>query len=250
MDFIKDFIYVNKTAGNKALKSIKKNWLIIFTGLLYTTLNLAVFWLITIFLRGPLYILSGILIAIVTSSLISNYLYLLFNIINYNRMTLQDFKQGFTYFIWKIYGVLFIGYLANLLLSFIYPMIGDFSSALSLIISISIVIFLNPLPETIYLKHYESLENIIYSFEFIQANWLNWLLPNAILTIVLFFLTGHILTGLFNTHLAFNYIENPIYMVRYLLGQFLFSLMMIFRGHLFKILSTSTRRKRMFMNKF
>ena len=39
--------------------------------------------------------------AIVGASLISNYLYLLFNIINHDRITIQDFKDGFKAFCGK-----------------------------------------------------------------------------------------------------------------------------------------------------
>ncbi|MBC8591258.1 hypothetical protein [Wansuia hejianensis] len=250
MDLLKDLIYVNKTAGTKTIKSLTKNWLIIFTGIVYTILNLVVFSIINRLFVGPLFILSGMVVAIITSSLISNYLYLLFNIINYDRITLQDFKDGFGAFLWKIYGVLFIAYIGSLLLSIISPILGDMIIVLNFIIYISILVLLNPLPETIYIKSYSPWESISYAVEFMQENWLNWLIPNLGFNILLYLLTGDLLTDVFNTHLFFNALLNPRAIILYLLGQIIFSFMMIYRGHLYKILSTSTRRKRMFMNKF
>lgn len=248
MNIVKDMAYVNKTAGMRSLNSFKKNWYILFTGIIYTTLNLIIFNVVRSLFVGPLYILSGIVVAIISSSFISNYLYLLYNVINHNRITMQDFKDGFTFFIWKIYGVLFISYIANLLLSLLIGIVGPIIPLLY----IGALIALNALPETLYLKVYSPWESILSSLEFIQENWLNWLLPNMIFLGLLYILTGNILTNIFNTHLSFNLLN--IFSIKeiivYVLGQIIFSLMMIYRGHLYKILSTSTRRKRMFMNKF
>src|SRR5699024_9786047 len=225
---------------------LKKNWIIIFTGIVYSVLNLIIFSIIGRVFTGPLYLLSGFIALIVSSSFISDYLYLLSNVVNYNRVTLQDFKEGFAYYLRKIYGVFFIGYVINLLLSFITPALGNLVVVLNMILYFSILILLNPLPETIYLKHYSPWESILYTIEFVQENWLNWIIPNFILILLLYLITGNIITDLFTTHLSFNYIFKPFNIIFYLIGQLVFSFMMIFRGNLYKILSTSTRRKRRF----
>jgi len=90
----------------------------------------------------------------------------------------------------------------------------------------------------------------MYSIDFIKDNWFNWLLPNILFYGLLYYLTGNIITDLFATHLSFGFNFGIPSIIKYLLGQGLFSFIMIYRGHLFKLLSTSTRRKRMFMNKF
>ncbi len=250
MEIIEDLVYVNKLSLQKTIKSISKNWIIIFTGIIYTILNIAIFSLVGIFMTGFLSILSGIVVAIVTAAFISNYLYLLFNIINYDRINIQIFKDGFKAFLWKIYGVLFIAYLGNYLLAIVSNMLGSLSFIINIVIYLGIVILLNPLPETIYLKAYSSWESVQSSFEFMQENWLVWLLPNVILFGLLYIVTGNIMTNLFTTHLSFNMILSIRNIILYLMGQGLFSFAMIYRGHLFKMLSGSTRRKRMFMNKF
>lgn len=250
MNFVKDFIYVNKETGLKTIESFKKNWIIIFTGFVYTVLNIVIYGLLGRLLVGPLYILSGIIAALITSAMISNYLYLLFNIINYNRVTINDFKHGFTYFLRKIYIVFFIAYVANLLLSFSSSILGNLLVILLPIIYLTVFVLLNPLPETIYLKHYDSWESIIESAKFMVENWFNWGVANIIFTLILYVFTGNMLFNLFNTHISFNFILNIRSLGIYLLGQVIFSVMMIYRGHLFKLLSGSTRRKRMFMNKF
>lgn len=250
MNYLEDMIYVNKSALDKTLKSITKNWMIILTGFLYTIINLVLYSVLGLLFRGPLYILSGIASALIMSSLVSNYSYLLFNIVNYNRLTMDNFKEGFTHYVRKIYGILFIGYIGSLLLSFVLPILGSISAGLGFILALILGIALNALPETIYLKDYDAWESILYSLEFLKDNWINWLVPNVILYGAIYFITGEILLGnVFNTHLGFNFSTSPIYVGRYLIAQTIFSFMMIYRGYLYRVLSTSTRRKRTFMKK-
>ncbi|WFA09871.1 hypothetical protein [Tissierella sp. Yu-01] len=250
MDFLSDFVYVNKHSLIKALESLKKNYFILFTGIAYTIINMLAFSVIGVALSGPLSIISGFLLYFIQSAIISNYFYLLFNIINYNRFNFNDFKQGFMYFIWKVYGVLFIIYLGQLLLSALSNILGSNAYIVNIIIQIGVLILFNPLAETIYLKGLSPQDTILYTLDFMKENFVNWLLPNAVLLFVLYLITGQLITNLFNTGIGFNFDFSIIAIARYLLGQLVFSFMMIYRGHLFRLLSTSTMRKRKFMNKF
>ncbi|OLS02821.1 hypothetical protein [Tissierella creatinophila] len=249
MDYLEDMIYVNKSVLEKSVKSFAKNWMIVLTAIVYTVINLILYRLLGIVFRGPLFILSGIASALVMSSIVSNYLYLLFNIVNYNRLTINDFKEGFTNYVRKIYGVFFVGYLGSLLLQMVVPVLGPLGNYLDIAIYIVMGIALNALPETIYLKSYDAWESILYALEFLKENWLNWVIPNAVFYISIYLISGNILLNVFDTHLAFNFAKSPLYILMYAISQIVFSFMMIYRGHLYKILSTSTRRKRMFMKK-
>ncbi len=250
MNLIKDLLLVNKLTMKKSIKSFSKNWMLIFTGLVYTFLNILILFILNTFFKGPLYILVGFIMAIVSSSLISNYLYLLSNIINYDRITMGNFKEGFKFYLWKIYGVFFIAWIANYLLSLLTGILGTSGDLVNKIISIIILIGLNPLPETIYQKYYSPFESIQYAFEFMKGNWFNWLLPNILLYLLLYLVTGKVIVDLFATHLSFGLDLSLKGIGVYILGQVVFSFIMIYRGHLFKLLSTSTRRKRMYMNEF
>lgn len=250
MDILRDIIYVNKQTAQKTSRSFLNSWPIIFVGIIYGVLNPLLYSLIGNIFVGPLYILSGMVMAIISSGLISSFLYLLYNIINYDRFRFNDFKYGFTYFIWKVYGIFFVGYIARLLLDMFHGTLGNISLILNLIWYIVLLILMNPLPETVYLKSYSSWDSILNSLEFMQENWFDWLLPNIIFSILLYIISGKILTGIFNTHIALSMNMTTIGIIKYLLGQFIFSVMMIYRGHLYKLLSSSTRRKRMFMRKF
>ncbi|OZV10509.1 hypothetical protein CIW83_19980 [Tissierella sp. P1] len=124
MDIIKDFLMINNQTFKKTISSLKSNWMIIFTGIVYIILNTAIFTVVLSIFRGVLSIFAGIILAIVSAGLISNYLYLLYNIINYNRMTFQDFKDGFKYFLRKVYTIFFFAWIGNYLLSLIQGMLG------------------------------------------------------------------------------------------------------------------------------
>lgn len=250
MEFLSDFKYVNNEAIKKTLESIKKNYLIIFTGVIYSIISIVVSSVMNMIFRGPTSIITGFVTYFIQAAILSNYLYLLFNIINYNRFNLNDFKNGFSAFIWKVYGVMFILYLGQLLLSLLGNILGPAASFLNMIIMYLALIIFNALPETIYLKSYTPSETVLYSMEFIKENWLNWFLPNIILMGLIFFITGEIMLGFFNTGVSFGFNFSVRFLITYFVGQLIFSFMMIYRGYLYKILSTSTRRKRMFMNKF
>ncbi|WMM23632.1 hypothetical protein RBU61_11925 [Tissierella sp. MB52-C2] len=249
MDILKDFFIINGQTLKKAVSSLKDNWMIIFTGIAYIIINMLMFGLAVTLFSGILSIIAGIIIAIVSASLISNYLYLLYNVINYNKITFQDFKDGFKYFTRKVYTVFFFAWIGSYLLNLIQGIIGFNANILNIIVTVSIFILLNPLPETLYLKVLDPMESIMYSIDFMKENWLNWLLPNAIFYIVIYYFTGSIIT-MFSTHLNLGLGLSIPEIIRYLIGQGIFSFTMIYRGHLYKLLSTSTRRKRMFMNKF
>ena len=234
----------------RSMKSFKKNWIIIFTGLIYSIINIMMIIILSTFFKGVLFILTGFIMAIVSSSLISNYLYLLFNIINQDNITMDNFKEGFKYFLWKIYGIFFIAWIGNYLFSILTTNIRIDSISLARMISIIILVALNPLPETIYQKYYSPFESIQYAFEFMKENCFNWILPNALLYFLLYLVTNSLLTNIFGIYLTFSLNFSVKSILSYFLGQALFSFTMIYRGHLFKILSTSTRRKRMYMDRF
>lgn len=250
MDILKDTISVNKQVIKKTFNSLVKNWMIIFTGIAYVIINMLVFSIIFRLFTGALSIIAGIIAAVVSAGMISNYLYLLYNVINYDRISFQDFKDGFTFFLRKVYGVFFFAWIGSMLISTIGGIFGPNRGPLNLIINLSILILLNALPETIYLKSLSPMESIMYSFDFIKDNWYNWLIPNAILYFSIYLITGSAITNLFTTSIPIAMLFGGTNVVKYLLAQLIFSFTMIYRGHLFKLLSTSNRRKRMFMSKF
>lgn len=255
MSIFKDLYYTNKKGIKQTSNLLVKNWPIIFTGLVYSVISIILMFIITLFLSSfILRFFTGIILFIAISAIISNYLYLLYNVVKVGKVTIQDFKDGFKAYLRKVYTIFFIGWIAGLVYGmFIMPILQNLLSgvvgarALNAIGSILLLIFLNPLPETVYQKHYSPMESIKYAFEFVKENWIEWFLPNVILLGALYLTTGTIITNVFVYNIGFNFDFSLPNVLIYMLGQIIFSFTMIYRGILFNILSTSTRRKRLFM---
>lgn len=256
MEFIKDIIYVNKMTGKKAMDLFLKNWLIIFTGLIYTTINIVAYIVASPFLFIPLLnIVAGIALYFLSVGLISSYLYILYSIIKYKKFEIKDIKRGFKVYFYEVSRVLFIGYIAGILaFRLVVPVlassIGGYLDTATIIniIMIIVLVVINPLPEVIYQKGHTGLDGIRYTFEYTKENWIEWLIPNAVLVGLLYIITGNTVTNLFSTGISVG--SNLLSLKGiglYLIGQIIFSFTMIYRGVLFDMLSTSTRRKRMFM---
>ena len=245
MEIIQDIIYTNKKVIRGTFKNLIKNWPIIFTGLFYSTATLILALVLPFF-----WILAGLVLIVSTSALISNYLYLINCIIERGSFKLDDFKSGFTAYLSKIWGILFIGYVASIIINtLLMPGFrrGFNPMGLGVIINFLAFVLFNALPETIYQKHYNLWESIKYTVEFVRDNWIEWFIPNLILILLLYLFTGKLLLGIFNYHLPFRVSLSPLSIILYIVGQIWLSFMMIYRGYLFEILSTSNRRKRLFM---
>lgn len=240
---INDFILVNKDAFSKTKNTITNNWQILLMGFVYSIIGIAAFFILGILLSGPIGIFGGIITVIVESGIVSSYLFVLQNVLMYGRFRWRDIKNGFTYYIWKVYGVIFLFFIANLVLGLLSNIVGSGISWLGLILYIGGAIFLNPLPETIYTKSLDTWESVQYSIEFIKENWFNWLVPNLVFLMVLL---GPSFES-FGLRMFLFRMRGGI--LTYATSAVLISIIMIYRGHLYKILMGSTARKRQFMRK-
>lgn len=248
MEILKDLYYTNSVVAKKTVKSLVKNWMVIFLGLVYTLINIIILSILPFF-----WILAGLVQIIVNSALISSYLYVMDCIITKDKVTIQDFKYGFGVYLRKVWGILFIAYVASMGINLlIMPIFGRAISpaAVSLIYYFLILILLNPLPEVVYQKHYNALESLTYSIEFIKDNWLEWLVPNIILLGTMYLFLRNFLVAMIIMFVPIRAFSNPVIVALYLIGQIWFSFAMIYRGYLFETLSTSNRRKRLFMRRF
>lgn len=254
MEILKDIYYTNRNVSKKALMSLAKNWPIIFTGLFYSIATMVLMMGLSAF-----WILGGFVWIIATSALISNYLYLLNTILNRGYFNFQDFKSGFTPYLRKIWSILFIGYVASMILDFIAPIFVNTVGpiAFQLIVTILIYVLLNTVPEATYQKYYGPWETVTYAIDFVKENWIEWFVPNILLLLIFYAITGNaislsgIVSNVFNYFMYFGSISTSLKgLIIYILGQVWFSYFMIYRAYLFETLSTSNRRKRLFMREF
>lgn len=229
--------YYYNTAG-RALKLAVRNWPVMFALLVY-----GILLTVTGLLTGRIYILGGIILAVVSAACISSYLYLIENII-YSRIAgFNDFKNSFTPYIRKVINITFYIWIASIIYSLFSGSILSkipYGWIVNILVDLAVVIALNPLPEVIYQTNYMDIGAISAAFEFMKENFIEWLAPNVILLGLIYYLfNGRAFSFSFNAMIAVS-------IAKYIAGLFVILFAMIFRGILFRFLNESTRRSRVF----
>jgi uncharacterized membrane-anchored protein YitT (DUF2179 family) len=109
-----------------------------------------------------------------------------------------------------------------------------------LAVRILLYVFLNPVPELIYQSRVSGLALLSASYEFIVPNWIEWFLPNLLLTALAYLL----LEWLNQVAVYLPFFLDSLF-ISAAFGLFL-TFLMIYRGVLFAELSGTTRRSRVF----
>jgi hypothetical protein len=111
------------------------------------------------------------------------------------------------------------------------------------LIQLAVYILLNPVPELIYQTRSSGLELLSDSYNFIVENWLEWLLPNIVLTVA-----GYFILQVLSVMAAG--VPGPLQLFIVAVGMGLcLTYFMIFRGFLFAELYGTTRRSRAYRYK-
>jgi hypothetical protein len=251
----------------KTWQSLIRGW-IIMVALVGFMMILAV----TTQLAGPLGIAGGFLLGAVNALLVGSVLSLIEQSISYGRMlTLQDVFDSFGRYFWDVIGVGFVLWLPLLALE-MGTQSNPYGPFLSYAVLLLLFLLLNPAPEIIYqVRHDSPLDVMKTSYEFVLENWMEWFLPIALLLIPIvlspagfrevFSLSSRAGRGagldffqllvLPFTILGgwLGYLGIPSSMSWYLillLTPPAALAMLLFRGHLFALLSGSSRRQRRF----
>jgi hypothetical protein len=179
-------------------------------------------------------IVGGILIGLLLDALFSSYLYFTGQIVAESRARLRELKASFLAYFWSVMGVAFVVWIAELLLGMALAQNPNAWLILLLARGVAFVLC-NAAPEVIYQKGtYGGMATLQQSIRFIHENWIEWFIPNLVLSAAYFYLVSGLLT-----------LGAPFWGVALLAGALL-HLLMVFRGHLFRELDTSSHRQRMF----
>lgn len=187
-------------------------------------------------LLAPLGIVGGFILALARSAGLSVYTYFVSEVVAKNRVGLADLKPSIGAYIWTWFNLFFVLWIVDLLLG---PMsvTADGRQLKEALLMMELVV-LNAAPEVIYLKQTSGgLDTITRSFRFLQENWIEWFVPNALVLAGLWlFISGTL----------------PLYAIPFaeltvpVLAGALLHLVMVFRGFLFQSLDGSTHRQRMY----
>lgn len=239
MDIIQDLMVTNNMVMKKATKAFRKNPIFFFLGILYAFATL-----ISITVARPFGIFGGMVVFAAQAAIISDYLYVLDIAIHGNKFTIDDLKVGYRVYFRQVYSILFLIYVVNLVVDFfiarVFLSLG--LGFVVLAIKLFLILLLNAIPETIYQKHRHGRDTVVYAYEFLKENVSSWIIPNVIIWGVLYLINMSVVRLTFSLGMgSLNLVIMGI------VGSGIVGFGMIYRGFLFQILSSTTKRKRMFM---
>lgn len=221
---------------------------------------------------GSLGMIGGVLLGLVNALLVGATLRLIEQSLSAVR-TIQftDVTESFGHYFWDVIGVGFVLWLPMMALDMgtqANPYGGFFSSAVMLLL----FILLNAAPEVIYqIRHDSPLDVFKASYEFVLEHWIEWFLPFALLALPIvvspsgiqeffnlstgigrgaglnFFqllLLPFTLIGGWMSYVGLDPDAQWVFLL--LLTPLVATTALLFRGHLFALLRSSTRRQRMF----
>jgi len=237
--WIKDFIYINKLTLTRSVKALTKNPALLLLGIIYSFVQIGATMVL-----GRIPIIGGMFLAIIYGMIVSHYFYLLNEVtLGVGKCHIQDVKIAVKMYFFKVYGVMFFFFIAQLVL-------GVFFGGNVVIFNVVLIlafILLNALPETVYQKHYDTLGSLRYSIDFIKESYIEWFIPNIIFVFIIL--------GLQKLQIGisiFNFIPSGMISLNfssilfYFIQQIIFMFVMLYRGMLFNILTTTSKHKRNF----
>jgi hypothetical protein len=234
MELVQATLWIYANAIRRSFECVTENWIISFAPLAYGfALSLAGL------VVAPLGLVGGLLLGLATQACFSSGLYLLENMVKIGKANFNDFIRGFTVYLWELLLIAFILWIPMRVAATALASVPN-GALIYLLIRIALYVLLNPLPECLYQTRSSGIELLSASYNFIVENWIEWFLPNIILTVAGFFV--------FQTLEIFSY-GLPGFVQLFVLA-FGFGLcltyFMVFRGFLFAELNGTTRRSRVY----
>ncbi|MGH7232387.1 MAG: hypothetical protein ACREJU_13665 [Nitrospiraceae bacterium] len=254
-----------RNAFRATVHSLTRGWLTIIAVMIFAGLMIVATQVVS-----PLGMLGGFILGAVNALLIGATLGLIQQAVSgARRITMHDIWESFGQYFWDVIGVGFVLWIPMLLLDRGMaanpngPLIG---AAIFLLL----FILLNPAPEVIYqVCHDSPLDVLRESYEFVIENWIEWFLPLAIVIAPLglsffFGLSSRLGRGagldffqvlivpfmLLTAWLGYLGVPVEAGWLLVLLTPPVAVAMLLFRGHLFAALHGTSRRQRMYRQRF
>jgi hypothetical protein len=130
---------------------------------------------------GPYGFVGGILWTAAAAACSSSWLYFMEQIVRgQGRVDLHDLPSSFGVYLGDLLNVLFLLFLLQLVAAFV---LAPFPPLL-IVFGLAVFVFLNAVPELVYLGRSGAAELLAESYRFIGANWLEWFPANLLLLAV------------------------------------------------------------------
>jgi hypothetical protein len=227
-------LWIYGQAFGRAWDCVRRNWVVSFAPLVYGVgLSLAGL------LIGPLGIVGGLLFNLARLACVSSGLYLIENMVRLGKANFDDFLKGFTAYFWELVQISFILWIPMQVLAMVLASTPN-GALIYFLIQITLYILLNPVPEFIYQTRSSGIELLSASYNFIVENWIEWFLPNIIMTVAGYFFLNFLSVLTFGLP---GFLQ--LFIVVFGFGLCL-TYFMVFRGFLFAELHGTTRRSRIY----
>jgi len=233
-------------------KKVQDNWWIAFLPLVY-----GLIFLVAGIIAAPLGMLGGFLLGFVLALCTSSYLYFIAGVVAGTRMTFTDLRDSWRPCLSPVITILFFFFVVQLTLSVILPGMAG-AGLISLLINLVLLIALNPIPEIVYQGRSDGFDMLQESIDFLRENAVEWFIPLIVIALLSFviplpfmavvFQSGNLSAPTFGSNeLLFGSVTGILLAI---ISAVLFYLLMVFRGLLFRALSGSTRRQRLYRARF
>jgi hypothetical protein len=232
-----------------AAKRAAKSWLAALSIPIYAFLVLLVGAVV-----APLGIIGALVIGVLSAACFGAYLMLLSQALDGNTIRWADLKNGLRA-VWDVCGVFFVLSLFGFVLAQLQRAAGANGTALGGVVAVAGLVFLNALPEAIYLRGTTFVAAIRESASFVMEHPFAWLGPNLVFAAVILWATGSLtfdspreLIGrvtMLSPYGVLGLIGGTPIWTKALLIVFV-HYVMVFRGLLFRELSSGSTRMRAF----
>lgn len=234
MDYIKDFINVYKKAGLDTIQVVAKTPIIVVLPFIY---SLTYGLIISTAIRTGIAFSRfwGVIVGLIEAMLLSSYFSQMDDGINYSRLSLNSFQDGFFTYLWNIYFMKFVFFIASLL----------FGSILNVgYVSLASFLLFNAAGESIYLRNVQREDVFLYPLNYLKDNWHIWI-PHVI--IYLLIVNRNPFFGASLNPLTMYFSPHGFYLNEHTILLLFMGIYFVFRGVLFKGTYNSTIRKRKYM---
>lgn len=190
-------------------------------------------------IAAPLGLVGGFLIGFVDAALAASLLYMLEALVSATAVKPREVVTSVRRYLWPVMNVLFIFWIAQLIVG---PALGSLKNGAVITLALMAVLFilLNATPETIYQRRtYGGIATLVESGRFIQEHWIEWFIPNLLFGAALWFGLPRLLVyaplglGTWGVTLFLGLLEGALLLP-----------IMVFRGHLYRELTSGGLRRR------
>jgi hypothetical protein len=251
---VKATLEIYAECAKNASKGFVKNWIVPLA-----SLGLILIFTLTAGMVGGLGMAGGFILGIILALFTAQYYSWLSGTVDKDKITYRDLVEFDAAMFFRVIGISFILFLVQFLTS---PVAANPESMpLMIIIYFFIVFAFNALPEVVYIQRYDSTLAYTEALKFTKENWIEWYLPYLVLLLPFMLLVAYPAQLLIRFALVSPLFPGIIILetwtavlIRYpylglLCGFMLSHWFMLFRGFLFKELSSGSRRRRVYRAK-